>query len=77
MILTKFEDIAKPLEDTWKNLNYKSIECKNKLNIIISRKKLIHEFDDDVDNIMLHTLNYYDNINCFVMFGKNKNDAYK
>ena len=26
---------------------------------------------------MLHTLNYYDNINCFVIFGKNKNDAYK
>lgn len=77
MILSHFEDISKPTEDTWKNLNYKSIPCKDKLNLIIKNKKLIHNFDDDVDNIILNALNYYVNINCFIIFGKAKNDAYK
>ena len=50
MILSKFEDIIKPIEETWKNLNYKNIPMKNKLNIIMNNKKLIHKFDDDIDN---------------------------
>lgn len=77
MILTKFDDISKPMEETWKNLNYKNIECKNKLNFIIKNKKLIHNFDDDIDNIILNILNYYDNVNSFIIFGKNKKDSYK
>ena len=77
MFLTKFNDISKPLNDTWKNLNYKNIECKSKLNIIIHNKKLIHIFDDDIDNIILNVLNYYDNINSFVIFGKNKKDSFE
>lgn len=76
MILTKYEDLAIPLEDIWDKLNYKSISLKNKLNLLISNKKLIHSFDDDIDNIMLYALSYYDNINSFVLFGKNKSDAY-
>ena len=77
MILSNFEDITIPIENIWKNLNYRNIEAKNKYNIIIKNKKLIHNFDYDIDNLMLHALNYYDNINSFVIFGKNKNDSYK
>jgi len=77
MILKNFEDIIKPLEETWKNLNYKNISMKNKINIIISNKKLIHRFDDDIDNFILHALKYYDNLNSFIIFGKNKDESYK
>ena len=77
MILSKFEDIIKPIEETWKNLNYKNIPMKNKLNLIINNKKLIHKFDDDIDNFILHALKYYDNLNSFVIFGKNKEESYK
>lgn len=77
MILKKFEDIVQPIEDIWKNIKYKNIDAKNKYNQILANKKLIHTFDDDVDNLMLHALNYYDNLNCFAVFGKNKNNAYK
>jgi hypothetical protein len=77
MILTKFEDIIKPIEEIWKNLNYKNIPMKNKLNMIINDKKLIHNFDDDIDNFILYALKYYDNLNCFVIFGKDKKESYK
>jgi hypothetical protein len=77
MILTKFEDIIIPIEETWKKLNYKNIPMKNKLNMIINNKKLIHKFDDDIDNFILYALKYYDNLNSFVIFGKNKEDSYK
>jgi len=77
MILKKFEDIIKPVEETWKKLNYKNISMKNKLNQIIIHKKLIHTFDDDIDDFILNALKYYDNLNSFVFFGKNKEETYK
>ena len=77
MILKNFEDIIKPVEETWQKLNYKNIPMKNKLNEIINNKKLIHKFDDDIDNFILHALKYYDNLNSFVIFGKNKEESYK
>jgi len=77
MILKNFDDIIKPVEETWEKLNYKNIPMKNKLNMIINNKKLIHDFDDDIDNFILHALKCYDNLNSFVIFGKNKKDSYK
>jgi len=77
MILEKFSDILIPIEEIWKKLDYRNIECKNKINIIINNKKLIHQFDDDIDFCILHAINYYDNLNSFVIFGKNKNEGYE
>lgn len=77
MIFEKFEDIIVSTEEIWKNLNYKNIEAKNKLNLIVNNKKLIHQFDDDIDNSILYALKYYDNLNLFVLFGKNKNEGFK
>ena len=77
MILKKFDDIGYPVEETWKNVDYKNITMKNKINQIIRNKKLIHQFDDDIDNFILHALRYYDNLNCFVLFGMNKEESYR
>jgi hypothetical protein len=77
MILTKLEDISIPVEKSWSKLDFKNIELKNKINIITRNKKLIHEFDEDIDETILHALKYYDNLNIFVLFGKSKNDSYK
>jgi hypothetical protein len=77
MILKKYEDFFLPTEDVWSKLNYKNMVHKNKMNEIIKNKKLIHNFDEHIDNTVLHALNYYDNINSFVVFGKNKKEAYK
>jgi hypothetical protein len=38
---------------------------------------LIHEFDDDIDTSVLHAINYFDNLNSFVIFGKNKDESYR
>lgn len=77
MILSKIENLFDPILKITENLNYKNIKARDKYNCILSSKKLIHEFDDDIDNGILHSINYYDNLNCFIIFGKNKNDAYK
>lgn len=77
MILTKFDDILSPLLEIWSILDYKNIDARNKFNIIIKNKKLIHNFDDDIDNGILHALREYDNLNTFILFGKSKNNAYK
>jgi len=77
MILKKFDDIADAIKSVYSNLNYKNVSTIDKSNIIRKNRRLIHNFDDDVDQIMFHALNQYDNLNAFVIFGKNKSSAYK
>jgi len=77
MISTNFDDLIKPMLEIWKNLNYRDVSVISKLNIIIKNKKLIHNFDSDIDNLILNAINYYDNLNSFVIFGKDKKNAYK
>ena len=77
MILEKFEDLLIPLKDISKKVDYRNIEVLNKLNVIVNNKKLIHEFDNDIDTSILYAINYFDNLNSFVIFGKNKDDSYR
>lgn len=77
MNLINFEDLFNPVNEIINNLNYKNIVAKDKYNAILKNKKLIHEFDDNIDNGILHAINYYNNLNCFVVFGKNKSDSYR
>lgn len=77
MILKKFDEITDAVKSVYNNLNYKNVACIDKSNEIRRNRTLIHEFDDNVDQIMLHALNVYNNLNGFVVFGKNKNSAYK
>ena len=77
MILEKFKNIITPTELILKNQNYKNINLINKANYIIQNRKLIHEFDDDIDQLLYNAINYYDNLNAFIVFGKNKVDGYK
>ena len=77
MLLNTFDELFTPTDIIWKNLDFKNIEYKNKINILIKNKKLIHIFDDDIDNFILNAINYYDYLNLFILFGKNKNNGYK
>ncbi len=77
MIFDKFEQLKHPINNIYDNLNYRNINTRNKINDIISKKKLIHEFDDDIDDFILYAINYYDNLNNFVIFGLDKSTSYK
>jgi len=77
MIFDKFEQLSIPVNEIYSNLNYRNIEARNKINEIIAKKKLIHEFDEDIDDLILYAINYYDNLNSFVIFGMNKSESYK
>ena len=77
MLLSTFNDLRVPTNEIYDRLNYKNIRVRDKLNLIIKNKKVINTFDDDVDNIVLNALNYYDNLNTFVIFGKDKPTSYK
>ena len=77
MILKQLSDIKTSYETVSKNLGYRNVSFKDKINVIVNNKKLIHEFDDDIDQCILHSISSYDNLNAFVLFGKNKTNAYK
>jgi hypothetical protein len=77
MIITKFEELSIPVNEIYKNLNYRNIELQNKVNEIINKKKLIHNFDEDIDDFILYSINYYDNLNNFIIFGYDKQKGYE
>lgn len=76
MNLENISDLLVPINELFEKIDYRNIECKNKINYIVNNKKLIHDFDDDIDLCILHSIQYYDNLNSFVIFGKDKNNAY-
>jgi hypothetical protein len=76
MILKNFKDLIIPTELIWKNIQYKNSALKDKVNILIENKKLIHIFDENIDNFILNALNYFENLNIFIFFGLDKNNAY-
>jgi len=77
MILNSIDDLHIPIDIVWDKIKYKNLNLKSKLNLIIQNKKLVHNFDEDIDEIFLHGIKYFDNLNNFIIFGKNKNDSYK
>ena len=77
MIIDKFEQLKIPIKEIYSKLDYRNIESRNKINEIIAKKKLIHNFDEDIDDFILYSINYYDNLNNFILFGLNKNESYK
>jgi hypothetical protein len=77
MIFNNISDLALPINTVLDNINYKNANIRDKLNDIIRNKKLIHVFDNEIDNIILYSIYGYDNLNCFIIFGKNKNNTYK
>jgi hypothetical protein len=77
MIIDKFEQLSIPINEIYTKLDYRNIESRNKINEIIAKKKLIHNFDEDIDDFILYAINYYDNLNNFIVFGLDKNESYK
>lgn len=77
MIFNTISDLSTPVNIVLERLNYKNGVIKDKLHEITKNKKLIHVFDNETDSIILYSLYQYDNLNCFIIFGKNKSNSYK
>jgi len=77
MILKQFSDIGVPIKEIWSNNDFKNLSLQSKMNVLIENKKLIYEFDEEIDNIFMYAIRYYDNLNNFIVFGLSKKDTYK
>ena len=76
MILRSTEELIVPTLKKWDILKFHNNEIKSRMNIEIANKKLIHKFNYAIDEMMLNAIISYDNLNSFVIFGKNKVDAF-
>ena len=76
MILRTTEDLVVPTLKKWDILKFHNNETKSRMNIEIANKKLIHKFNYAIDEMMLNAVISYENLNSFVIFGKNKVDAF-
>ena len=76
MILRTTEELVVPTLKKWDILKFHNNEIKSRMNIEIANKKLIHKFNYAIDEMMLNALISYENLNSFVIFGKNKVDVY-
>ena len=72
MILRSTEELVVPTLKKWDILKFHNNETKSRMNIEIANKKLIHKFNYAIDEMMLNALISYENLNSFVIFGKDK-----
>ena len=76
MLFKELGDLLAPTLKTWDALKFHNNETKSRMNIAIASKKLIVESNHALDEMIMNSIMYYDNLNCFIAFGKNKVDAY-
>ena len=76
MILRSIEELVVPTLKKWDILKFHNNETKSRINIELANKKLIHKFNYAIDEMMLNAVISYENLNSFVIFGKNKVDAF-
>ena len=76
MILRSTEELVVPTLKKWDILKFHNNETKSRMNIEIANKKLIHKFNYAIDEMMLNAIVSYENLNSFVIFGKDKVNAF-
>jgi hypothetical protein len=76
MILRTTEELVVPTLKKWDILKFHNNETKSRMNIEIANKKLIHKFNYAIDEMMLNAIISYENLNSFVIFGKDKVNAF-
>ena len=76
MILRSTEEFVVPTLKKWDILKFHNNETKSRMNIEIANKKLIHKFNYAIDEMMLNAVISYENLNSFVIFGKDKVNAF-
>jgi len=76
MILRSTEELVVPTLKKWDILKFHNNEIKSRMNIEIANKKLIHKFNYAIDEMMLNAIVSYENLNSFVIFGKDKVEAF-
>jgi hypothetical protein len=76
MILHSTEELVVPTLKKWDILKFHNNETKSRMNIEIANKKLIHKFNYAIDEMMLNAIVSYENLNSFVIFGKDKVNAF-
>ena len=76
MILRTTEELVVPTLKKWDILKFHNNETKSRMNIELANKKLIHKFNYAIDEMMLNAIVSYENLNSFVIFGKDKVNAF-
>lgn len=77
MLLKKYEDLVIPIQQSWASNNYKDLDCKYNINKLVAKKKITTTFDNDIDNMFLYAIKYFDNLNNIVIIGKNKDESFQ
>ena len=77
MILRKFEELLNPVIEKWKGMKYNDTIAKSGMNLSLANKKVIVEYNDNINEMLLHSLGKYENLNVFILFGKTKTESFQ
>lgn len=77
MIISKTIDLLQGIKDNYSDLKCKKDALLCDLKNKIEENKLFLEFTDHTNELFLHAIRTYTNINILTIFGKNKNSAYR
>lgn len=76
MIFRELSDLVSPTLVKWNALKFHNNETKSRMNIAIANKKIIVEYNHAIDEMLFNSIIHYNNLNNFILFGKNKVETY-
>jgi len=58
-------------------MKYNDTIAKSGMNLSLANKKVIVEYNDNINEMLLHSLGKYENLNVFILFGKTKTESFQ
>jgi hypothetical protein len=72
MIIRKFEDLKNPLFQFWKEVGYRNTSYRSQINIVCNEKKKITDFSVAIQEMVLHAVRGYSNLEVILSFHPSK-----
>ncbi len=75
--LRKLEDLKEPILKVWERSDYTNNYLLSNMNILIQNGKLIQTFDSATNDMLLHSLKEYDNLDILMLINKSPFESIK
>ena len=75
MIIHKFDELKNPLYKFWNDNGYRNTSFRSQINVVCNEKKRITEFTVPIQDMLLHAIRNYSNLEVILSFHSLKENA--
>ncbi len=74
-ILKELSELQNPIQEIWERSSYSSVKHQSLMNLALKKGKMIEEFDVALDDMFLHAIRKYRNLQIFLFMNMEKSSV--